>query len=181
MVKNDGRRTNEEVFWTTFTAKTGLDAAPFLQPTSAFYGGGFHQARVATGPNPLAVQAVRAAHEKAPLVVLATNPLFPMAGQKTRMSWVGLTPEDFDLVTSYESDSFCKPNPDYYRSICERMHVQPEQCLMVGNDETEDMLAAGSLGMDTYLVTDCQIPAKQGIYEGPRGTFADLVAYLKAL
>ena len=181
MVKNDGSRMNDKVFWSVFTQKTGLDAAPYIPVADAFYGNGFHNARVATQPNPLATEAVRLAREKADKVVLATNPLFPMAGQETRMSWVGLKKDDFDLVTSYESDRFCKPNPAYYQSICERMGVDPKACLMIGNDVGEDMLASAPLGMDTFLVTDCLIPAKNGEYHGPQGTFAELIGFLKAL
>lgn len=179
MVRNDGSRSNADAFWAVFAEQTGMDAAPFIPVTEKFYSTGFHNARVATGPNLLAVEAVRLAREKAGKVVLATNPLFPMAGQETRMSWVGLNKDDFDLVTSYETDCFCKPNPAYYQSVCARMGVDPKACLMIGNDVGEDMLAAGSLGMETYLVTDCLIPAKNGEYTGPSGSFAELVEYLK--
>ena len=181
MVRNDGSSRNADVFWKVFSDKTGLDAAPFMPVTEKFYSTGFHNARTATQPNPLAVEAVRLAREKADKVVLATNPLFPMVGQETRMSWVGLKKDDFDLVTSYETDSFCKPNPAYYQSVRERMGVDPRACLMIGNDVGEDMLAAGSVGMDTFLVTDCLIPAKNGEYTGPRGSFAEMIEYLKAM
>lgn len=178
MVKNDGRVNNREVFWRTFSELTGLDAERFIPAADAFYSEGFHAARAATQPNPLAAEAVRLARQLADKVILATNPLFPMAGQITRMSWVGLKPDDFDLVTSYESDHFCKPNPAYYLSICERMGLDPHACLMIGNDEGEDMRAAASVGMDTYLVNDCRIPAKDYVYDGPCGTFAQLVEFL---
>ena len=181
MVRNDGSKTNEAVFWDTFAQMTGLDPAPFIAPANAFYAGDFNKARVATSPNPLAAEAVRIAHEKAPRVILATNPLFPMDGQITRMGWVGLTPADFDLVTSYESDSFCKPNPAYYRAICERIGVDPADCLMVGNDVAEDMAAAASVGMRTFLVTDCMIPAEGVVYDGPQGAFPELLDFLSAL
>ncbi len=67
-------------------------------------------------------------------MILATNPLFPPAGVRTRLSWVRLRPEDFDWVTDYENSSACKPNPAYYWEILNRMHLEPSCCLMVGND-----------------------------------------------
>lgn len=181
MVKNDGRCTNAEIFWQHFAAITGADPEAFRPVCDAFYTTGFHAARQATGENPLAVHAVRAARQKADKVILATNPLFPMVGQQTRMGWMGLTTEDFDLVTSYETDSFCKPNPQYYHDICRRMGVDPAHCLMIGNDDREDMHAATAAGMTTYLVTDCRIPDAQHPWQGPQGSFADMLHMLQSL
>lgn len=181
MVMNDGQRRNMEVFWERFRQTTGQEPERFRPACDRFYSEEFNLARHAAGENSLAKEAVGLARAKADKVILATNPLFPMNGQITRMGWVELTPEDFDLVTSYESDSFCKPNPQYYRSICERMGLDPAACLMIGNDEREDMLAAASLGMSAYLVTDCRIPCAEHPWQGPQGSFADMVEMLKAL
>ena len=181
MMKNTGKTTNDEVFWQVFTQVSGLDAAPFRPAADAFYSNQFHRARAATAENPLAVEAVRVAREKAEKVVLATNPLFPMVGQKSRMGWVGLKPEDFDLVTAYETDSFCKPNPAYFLDVCRRIGVEPEQCVMIGNDETEDMAAATAAGIKTcFLITDCRIPGEAG-WNGPQGTFMEMLDWLQGL
>lgn len=181
MVKNDGSMTNEDAFWATFEKLTGKKKDVLNAECIEFYGKDFHAAKQFTGENPYAVEAIQVAREKADQVILATNPLFPMVGQITRMSWVGLKPEDFDLVTSYEKDIYCKPNPKYYISICERMNLKPEECLMIGNDEGEDMAAASSIGMSCYLVTDCAIENKDHPWNGPRGTFAEMVEMLKML
>ena len=181
MMQNTSDKLNMDVFWEVFTALTGVDRAKIEPACDAFYTEGFHAAREATGENPLAAEAVRIAHEKAGKVVLATNPLFPMQGQKTRMGWLGLKPEDFDLVTCYASDRRCKPNPDYFVEVCRRIGVEPKDCLMIGNDEREDMLCASSLGMDCYLVTDCMIPCPDHPWQGKKGTFAEMVEMLKSL
>lgn len=181
MMTNDGTRLNADAFWSTFTGLTGI-AREAIEPTcDAFYAKGFHQARVATGPNPLAVEAVRAAREKADKVILATNPLFPMAGQNTRLSWIGLSDADFDLVTCYTSDRYCKPNPAYFLDVCQRMQLDPAQCLMIGNDDREDMITATAAGLSAYLVTDCRIPCKEAPWTGPQGTFTDMLAMLRGL
>lgn len=181
MVKNDGTRSNEDAFWSEFEKAVGIPKERIDPDCLDFYSHEFDAAKQYTQPNPLAKQAVEIARGKAEKVVLATNPLFPLAGQITRMRWVGLTVEDFDLVTSYEVDRCCKPNPDYYRSVCTRIGVEPEDCLMIGNDEEEDMFAATCLGMDAYLVTDCAIPSEAHPWTGRRGSFAELVEYLKTL
>lgn len=181
MVKNDGSHKNEEVFWKIFEEKAGLSKEMAGEICEAFYLNEFHEAKAATKDNPEAKLAVELAHTKANKVVLATNPLFPMVGQISRMSWVNLKPSDFDLVTSYESDSTCKPNPAYFLSVCERINVEPSKCLMIGNDCKEDMYAASLAGLDTYLVTDCVILDKDHPYNGLKGTFTDLIDYLKSL
>lgn len=181
MIANDGQRVNRECFWDVFSAETGVERALCEPVCDRFYAEGFHQARAFTRENPLAMEAMALVRRKASKVILATNPLFPLAGQATRMSWVGLQPSDFDLVTSYEGDRFCKPNPAYYQDICDRLSLDPARCLMIGNDEREDMLTAHTLGMAGYLVTDCLLPCPEHPWDGPRGTFADMTAMLRGL
>lgn len=181
MMKNDGTRPNADVFWDVFTAATGINRQLIEPRCDRFYSEGFHAAQVATKPNPLAKEAVAIAREKAPKVVLATNPIFPMEGQETRVSWLGLSPADFDLVTCYSTDRFCKPNPAYFVDVCQRIGVEPSACLMIGNDDREDMACASSLGMDCYLVTDCRLPWAENPWQGPQGSFAEMVEMLKSL
>jgi len=179
MVKNDGGATNCEVFWKNFSQLTGLNEAPFRAASDEFYPNEFNEARRYAGENPLAAEAVRLARTKADKVVLATNPLFPRSGQLTRMSWIGLHETDFDMITSYETESACKPNPMYYSEICRKLNVNPVNCLMIGNDVREDMKTAYSLGMKCFLVTDCMIPCDDYEWNGPRGTFRELIEFLK--
>lgn len=184
MVKNDGSCKNDERFWQVFGQlinKSKEEMKEIEALCADFYKNEFDGAKRFTQDNPLAKEAVNIAHEKAPKVVLATNPLFPMAGQETRMNWVGLRPEDFDMVTAYETDTYCKPNPKYFLSVCERIGVEPQDCLMIGNDENEDMYSASSTGMDCYLVTDTMIECPEHPWNGKRGTFAQMVEYLKSL
>lgn len=184
MVKNDGSCKNDERFWQVFSQilKISDEAMKEIEDLCAdFYKNEFNEARRFTQDNPLAKEAVQIAHEKAPKVVLSTNPLFPMSGQETRMAWVGLSPSDFDLVTAYETDTYCKPNPQYFLSVCERIGVEPADCLLIGNDEHEDMYSASSTGMDCYLVTDSIVESPEHPWTGRRGTFAEMIEFLKAL
>lgn len=182
MARNDGSKRNDTVFWEFFDKEVpGHDIVKLRACCDEFYGKEFKEAKSFTKDNPLAKEAVSLARKKAPIVALATNPLFPMDGQKTRMEWVGLKPEDFDLVTSYETDSYCKPNPEYFISVCERLNVDPADCLMIGNDENEDMYACTKAGIDGYLITDTMIPSKEHAWNGPKGSFRDMMGYLNNL
>ena len=186
MMKNDGIKSNETVFWETFAAVTGLpkDSVALLNGMcDGFYTKEFHLARRFTGENPRAAEAVALASCKGKRkVVLATNPLFPRVGQLSRISWIGLSEDDFELITSYEEQYYCKPNPQYYIEICKHIGLSPSECLMIGNDEREDVLAAKAAGLDGYLVTDCLIPCEgDERWQGERGSFSDMLEMLRDL
>lgn len=181
MVKNQGQTSNYDAFWRTFGTVMGEDSLKDIPKFSTFYDNEFNQAVSAVFPTPLARQAVDIAHEKAERVILATNPIFPRNGDVTRMAWLGLEMEDFDLVTDYANSRHCKPNPAYYRDILEQFQLDPSQCLMVGNDVQEDMEAAGAAGIPSYLVSDFLINRKNIPISCPCGSFEEMLDYLRAL
>lgn len=181
MAMSDGSCKNSQTFWKTFMEDFNGDSDFYERETTPFYDNEFNDLKAVTSPNPLARRAVELARNNGRKVVLATNPVFPHNAQLTRMSWVGLEESDFDFITDYESDSFCKPNPKYYLSICERLGVAPEECLMVGNDESDDIKGASHAGLDCFLVTDCLVPCKDFEWQGERGSFEDLIKKLESL
>lgn len=175
MVKNDGSRTNEEAFWACvyeiYGDKIIQDKALFER----FYAVDFQQARSFCGYAPAAAQCVRAAQAAGMQVVLATNPIFPAVATESRIRWAGLEPEEFVLYTTYENTGYCKPNPAYYRDLIRRLSLDPQRCLMVGNDVSEDMEAASAAGMQVFLLTDCLINRKErDIRVYPNGGFDEL-------
>lgn len=89
-----------------------------------------------------------------------------------------MQPEDFELYTTYENSSFCKPNPQYYQQILDKIGLAPEQCLMVGNDAVEDT-AAAKLGIPVFLLTQCLINKENAdLSQYPQGDFTDLLNYI---
>lgn len=177
MVKNDGSAPNDRRFWDTFCPLVGVEESVLRPVFDKFYGEEFHGAKSACGENPYAAQAVRGLKAQGYDVVLATNPIFPLVGVRTRLSWVGLAPEDFSLVTTYENSRFCKPNPAYFQEIVEKLGKKPEECLMVGNDGVEDT-AAAKVGLSLYLATDClENGDKVDLSQFPHGSFRDFLSY----
>ena len=160
MIHNDGTKYNKEAFWESFFELIGECREDLVGITDEFYYGGFKQIKDYVGVNPQARDAVNAAHRNGRKVVLATNPVFPMSAQLERINWIGLSADDFDMITSYDNSRYCKPSPQYYLEICEKIGVAPENCFMIGNDERDDMKAASEAGMHCYLVTDCRIMSK---------------------
>ena len=179
MVKNDGSVRNDTAFWNTFSAVLGRDAQADEAIFEDFYRKEFQLVKNVCGYDPLAAQAVRDIKAMGYRVVLATNPLFPAIATYSRARWAGLEPEDFDLITTYENACHCKPNPDYYRDILDTLGLKAEECLMVGNDVGEDMIAR-ELGMKVFLLTDCIINKdNRDISRYPQGSFPELLAYIR--
>lgn len=181
MIRNDGSRYNREAFWERFFELIGENREDLISITDEFYFGGFKEVKNYVGANPNARNAVEAAHRGGRKVVLATNPVFPMSAQLERISWIGLDEGDFDLITSYDNSKYCKPSVEYYHEICEKIGVAPENCLMIGNDEREDMKAASEAGFNCFLVTDCRIMSKHFVWTGERGSFEQALHMLERL
>jgi len=181
MVRNDGSCKNEDAFWKDFVGVYGEKAWNDRSLFEEFYANEFSAAKQFCGFNPKAAEAVRSIREEGLRVALATNPLFPRVATEKRIRWAGLEPEDFEFFTTYENIGFCKPNPDYYRELLGWAGLQGEECLMVGNDVGEDMIAA-ALGMRVFLLTDCLInKAGVDIEQYPHGDFDALNEYVALL
>ena len=178
MIKNDRSQLNEDAFWKRFVEIYGDKVLADKPVFEDFYKNEFQDARSFCGFNPKAAETVRSLKDKGYRVVLATNPLFPSIATESRIRWAGLEPSEFDLYTTYENTSYCKPNLDYYRDILKRINCRPEECLMVGNDVGEDMVVE-ALGMQAFLLTDCLINTqKKDITAYPHGSFEQLLSML---
>jgi len=178
MYANDGTRTNEQAFWETFDALTGRGSEEDQDLFLEYYRTDFNKTKEATGFTPEALKIVMDLKLAGYDVALATNPLFPEIATNARIRWAGLEPSDFLLVTTYENCSSCKPNPMYFQEVCAMLDVAPADCIMIGNDTTED-LAAAELGTDVFLVTDCLENKKEiDISDVPHGSWPELRQYL---
>ena len=181
MVKNDGKKTNEDVFWEAFSAVCKENARADEPYFYQFYVEEFDKVKDSCGYEPKAAVAVRAIKDMGFRVALATNPLFPSIATEKRISWCGLSHDEFELFTAYENSSHCKPNLDYYREVIEKLGVKAEECLMVGNDVQEDMITE-RLGMKVFLITrDLINRGGEDISRYPQGGFDELLEFVEAL
>lgn len=178
MLKNDGSATNEQAFWTTFEQVTGESAKSALPKFDEFYASGFDDVKSVCGFEPKSAQVIAAAKTVGVPLVLASNPIFPVEAQIKRAEWAGANVSDFSYITSYGNSRYCKPNPMYYQEIADSLGCKPDECLMIGNDTSDD-LAASKIGMRVFIITDCLINKKGvDITELLHGNVDRLIEYL---
>ena len=181
MVKNDGKQTNEERFWQGFEAAYGKPARKDEEHFAAFYREDFDKVSTSCGYTPAARKILDTVKACGLRTALATNPIFPAIATERRIAWAGLSTSDFELYTTYENSRFCKPNPAYYLDVMQSLGVCPEECLMVGNDVAEDMVAQ-TLGCRVFLLTDCLINSREAdISVYPNGSYDDLITFIQNL
>ena len=173
MYKNNGDKLNKDVFWETFSAVTNIDSTEYIEQFDDYYLNEFICAKQATFPTDFAKKSIDFIKQNGGKIICATNPIFPKVGTYRRLEWAGLNPEDFELITVYENCKSCKPNLNYYQSICEACNIKPEESIMIGNDIDEDLCSA-KLGFDTYLITDTLVNRENKDYsEYKNGTWEE--------
>lgn len=173
MANVDPARPNEVVFWEHLAATLGRDQAELEPLVDAFYAEDFHRLRSVTKPVTGALEAVEVCLSQGYGVVVATNPVFPLAAIQARLDWAGVGHLPYRLVTSYENTHFTKPRLEYYREILDALRCPASAALMVGNDIEQDLKPALALGLEVFKV---QTPRNghQHLPNQPSGTFNDL-------
>lgn len=181
MVKNDGSRTNREAFWGHMKGSLPLSQEKSEEIALQFYETEFNKAVCMTRPSSVADKIVKEARGKNIKTYLATNPVFPRCATLNRIRWAGLDANDFEIITTYEECRFCKPSIEYFSNIIRQFNLDPKECLMVGNDVSEDLVVR-DLGVKTYLVTDTMenrrnLPLKTDY----KGSLEDLLKFVENL
>ena len=182
MIKNDGSEPNINVFWKTFAKLHGKEVLKYIKEFDDFYSNEFCQCKSACKYNPNVPEAIKVLKNKGYRLVAATNPIFPAVAINNRIGWAGVNTKVFDLITTYENSSTCKPNPKFFTEILGKINAEPDECLMVGNDVDEDILASKEAGLESYLVTDCLINRNDtDISEFQSGSMRDFLTFARIL
>jgi FMN phosphatase YigB (HAD superfamily) len=181
MIKNTEYRTNEEVFMDSMKSYVKDDFELYAEMFSKYYEDDFHILKKAVLDTTEMQEATKIFKNKGYNLVIATNPLFPKEAIEQRIEWSGIVRKDFSYVSYFEKNHFCKPNIEYYEEILEIIQKSPEECMMVGNDALED-LVAGKLGITTYLITDHLLNRKNiEIVADHVGDYKDFLAFAEIM
>ncbi len=154
MENTNPTRTLQQVFADHFFPQFGLEEKDLIPEINQFYAEVFPGLQALTACREGAVQLIESALDKDIQVVIATSPLFPRAAIEHRLNWAGVPVDEYayTLVTSYESFHFAKPRLEYYAEILARLGLPPHQAAMIGNDPTDDLNPAHSLGLAVFDV-----------------------------
>ena len=130
----------------------------------------FPTLRRLTEPRPEAASFVEACLERGYQMALATNPLFPRIAINQRLDWADLPVKTypFNLVASYETFHFAKPEPAFFAELLARQAWPAGPVVVIGDDLKRDVAAGRRTGLPAFWI------AKPGIAspDGPLGPSA---------
>ena len=165
MFENDGSKMNIDVFWEEFSKEYGDEKLVDRPYFDEFYVNEFKQTKEVCFDNPYAKEIVEYCKKNLQYTILSTNPIFPLAGTITRMSFVGLKPEDFTFVTAYENSCHTKPNPKYFQDLLDKYHLTKDEVIVIGNNAYEDGECSLALGIKCYLVGEFILGKEKATHE----------------
>jgi HAD superfamily hydrolase (TIGR01549 family) len=173
--------TLKESFEATFYPLTGVARESFEVLAEQFYAEVFPNLRGLTNPIPQSIQMVKDALERGYRLVVATNPLFPRTAILQRLAWANLPADQYsyEMITSYETFHFTKPDPTYYAEIMARMGWPSEPAVVVGDDLERDIYAGRRLGLPAYWIRQPGMaPANGGDAPTQEGKIEELIPWL---
>jgi FMN phosphatase YigB (HAD superfamily) len=173
--------TLETAFDRHFYPALGLEKAGVDARIMEFYETKFPSLGTITHQLPEAIDFVKSRLSAGDRIVVATNPLFPRVATLARLAWAGLPTRstNFDLITTYEFMHFSKPHPGYYAEILAYLGYPDEPVIMIGNDLSDDIQPADSLGIPGYWLTSTEpLQGETSSYQ-PAGSYPELIDYIK--
>jgi FMN phosphatase YigB (HAD superfamily) len=124
-------------------------------------------------------KAVLKAREAGLKTMVATNAIYPIEAVRARLAWAGHAESDFDAVATYDRFTCIKPHPGYFLQCAAFLEVQPQECIMAGNDAQEDLVAEKT-GMAVYFIKDIPINRSQRHPDCPTGTLNEFCGWLES-
>lgn len=151
----DPTQSNHERVVSHLAAASGAPAHDVDAAVDAFYHTVFPQLRECIQPVTGAVDLIHHLQNEGYAVVIATNPLYSAHALELRLEWTGL-PTDLDtyaFVTHAENMHTAKPNPAYYAEILARVGIEPDEAVMIGDGDKNDVQPAQQVGIHTYHIS----------------------------
>lgn len=182
LVNQNPQKTLEEVFDETFYPAVKVSKEELKPVIESFYRRVFPTLKSITRPKPEAKALIEYALKKGWKIVVATNPIFPLTAIEQRLEWAGLSPKEvpFDLITSYETFHFAKPNPAYYAEMLAHLGWKDEPVVMVGNSMSDDIRPAVQTGIPAFWLSDTA-PDEDAYSPSSWGTFSEVYPFLEQI
>mgnify|MGYP000860787447 FL=1 len=181
MVRINNGQKNEEIFMEHFDSLLDGNVEEYKPMFYEFYNSTFDKVKASTHKSKYMRKSIDILKEKGYRIVLATNPLFLMVANHHRIRWAGFEPSEFEYISSFEDNSYCKPHLEYYNEVLGYINKTAEECYMVGNDVFDD-LSSKKLGIKTYLITNHLLNKhNQEIDTDYEGTYYDFYKFVQKL
>lgn len=180
-IVNKEKVKNYDKFFGDFRNRVNGSLESYLDRFDIFYDHHFSKAQASTYVSNEVVEAIKILKSKGYQLIIATNPIFPMVANQHRIKWAGLDAKDFDYISCFEENHYCKPNLEFFQEIMTLNNLNPEDVLMVGNDVQEDLIVK-RLGVKTYLIDDHLIHRTDDkIVSDYQGNYKDFLTFVKSL
>ncbi len=171
----------KEVFESYFYPALKLNPQDLEPAIEKFYAQVFPTLKKFSRPIPAAIELVETAFERGYRVAIATTPLFPLTATLQRLEWAGLSKDKypFDVVCSFETFHFAKPNPAFFAEVLAHMGWPEGPVVIAGDDIEKDIHAGNLLGTATYWVNpNGNVPGDASIAPTTAGDIASLLPWL---
>lgn len=181
MAKDDGERSNEEIFWEYFFKEVPEASEDVAEMLIQFYENEFGVIGKNVVPNPYARKSLEVLQQKGYPLALTTMPMFPLRAVEWRCEWAGVEAQSFERITTFENSTSVKPKLAYFEENLKAAGLKPQEVLMVGNNTREDLVCL-ELGMDAFLITDHLInPNEFDINTVKHGSFEEFFSWVEYL
>jgi len=150
---NDSAESNHDLLVGLIAERTGCRSERVDARLQWLSGVGFPLLRWCFRPRRGAPQLVAELADRGLAQVVATNPLWPLQTVRARLAWAGIDAGRFGFIAAGQTMSRSKPRVDYYRELLEKLGVEPQHCVMIGNDARNDVPAT-ALGIPVYLIDE---------------------------
>ena len=179
MVSVTDDRLNKEKFYDKLTEISGVDRQVLMDNEPIYYIEQYDNLQSVTTVVEEMVESVRILKAKGYPLIIASQPAFPAIATRKRISWTGLSEDDFLKVTNFENSYASKPSIEYYQQLLDEFNLKPQDCIMVGNNRQEDMMIT-ELGVEGILITDYLIDSDDE-YPCKEMSATEFLAYVKEL
>lgn len=129
---NDENITLFEKFLDIISQKSSLEKNFWLELFLDFYENEFDNVQKVIFPKENIINKIKQSNQK---FIFASNPLFPKIAVEKRILFAGLSPNDFLYISHMENSHFAKPNPKFFKEILEKLNIEPDQCVMIGDSD----------------------------------------------
>lgn len=175
---NNGERdddaTNLEFFQKQIARRSGVPLSdPAIADVLSYYEREILPAKndgiINARPREGAREAIDAVASRGLRCALLTNPSFSRECIECRMGWGDMLDMPFELVTTMENSTRCKPSADYYLQSIAKLGLEPHEVLMVGNDPRRDFPSPDCGIQTAYVGNGSPVRAT---WSGPMSSFA---------